>query len=333
MKIKGKILSEERRRVLADQGVNSMESFRISALSRFGIALFVILVLIAVGIVLIAVGISMISSNSSDSSEEVWTVIVTGLIVLVMIGVMIRVLVGWAGSPSKKMLAAYDQWRSMIVIELTNDANATFEPQQNLSDGDFHMIHHRRDYNIFQGNNMIKFGALRAGYVNVQREYEVEHTVERDGKTETETETKTEEIWDGVIIVSPAPLPTSAGGAVEIRSDGLSPGMTEIRIAHPHISTSRYRVGTSSDLIAHRTLTPVIQTAIWDYHAELGRGKESTFVYRNQLLYVGIPNLRLDFGKNPSIFFSITRQRLNTVISTIEETIRFLSKVETLLPS
>ena len=322
LKINGKILSEVRHRDLANQGVNSMESFRVSALRRFGILLFVIPVLIAVGI-------AIISSNSSGSSEEVWTVIVTGLIVLVMIGM----LVGWAGSPGEKMSKAFEQWRSMIFTELTNDPNATFEPKGSLSNDDFDKIHHRSDYNIFQGENTVKFGFLRAGYVSVGREYEVSHTVERDGKTETETETKIERIWNGVIVVVAAPLPTGAGDAVEIRSDGLSHDMSKIRIAHPHISASRYQVGTSSDLVAHRILTPVIQTAIWDYHKELGRGKESTFVYRNQLLYVGIPDLNLDFGKNPSIFFRITHQRLNSVISTIEETILFLSKVENLLPT
>lgn len=319
MKVNGKILSEVRRQELADQGVNSIESFRISALKRFGVLLFVMSVLIAVGITII----------SSNSSGDAWPIIVTGLIVLVIFGM----LTGWTASSSEKMFAAYGQWRSMILTELTSDANATFEPKGCLSNDDFHNIHHSRDYNTFQGENTVKFGFLRAGYVNVQREYEVEHTVERDGKIETVTETKIERIWDGVIVVTSAPLPTGADDAVEIRSDGLSWDMSKIRIAHPHISASRYQVGTSSDLVAHRTLTPVIQTAIWDYHEELGRGKESTFVYRDQLLYVGIPGLNLNFGTNPNIFFRITRQRLNSVISTIEETILFLSKVENLLPT
>jgi len=350
-------LSEKRRQDLIGQGVTLIEPARISALCRFVVQWLMIAVLVAGGWAIIS------SSNVVEDARLVQG----GVIVIVVVGLG-YLLVAWSRNAQKRMLIAYDQWRSQVLAELTNEANAAFQQVGCLSENDFRTIHRSTNYNIFEGCNLAQFGSLRVGYVNVQRKYKETYTTERNGKMETETKTIIEDIWNGTIIIVSAPLPVASDGTVEIRNDGWSKKMAQIRVSAPYLAAN-YQVGASSDFVAHRTLTPVLQTSIWDYCVKLGDARKPVFVYKDMLLYIGIPNLLLDFGRNlsigpvpqphpkpstlpiiavfeeirrffdkiaglwnMSIFSPVTRHKLNQTLESIKDTVQFLLEVEKLLP-
>jgi hypothetical protein len=327
------LILEENRQQLTMRGVDSMEYFRISALIRC--LLFWLIMLPS----LLATGFWI--CFQLNEAFVVSAVIVVSIIILFLLN-------AWAIAPSKNMLNAYENWQRDVIVKMAADSNAVFQPNGVLPKEDSEMIHHSqytstissspniRKYNVYNGKNCIKFGNLRAGYVSVKHRYEEEHTsykTDSEGKeiSTTSTTIRVEDIFNGVVIIISAPLPagTHDKDVVEIRDDGLSCNVKKIRIAHPRISASRYNVGATSEFSGHRTLTPVLQTAIWDYRNRFR--KLPRFVYRNQLLYVGIPDIKLNFGNAPRIFRRITRDQLNNVITKIEETLLFLMDTEKLL--
>jgi hypothetical protein len=313
---------EEAVRDLLRDGADEMEAIRLRWLKSFMFAWLAALVLVPV-----TAGVYALAPDL----PAVWgTVAGASLVTLLVMG-------STSGKHGERLVAAFVAWRDQVVRALNPDAD--LDPSGYLESDVFDASGlNGAYYNRYSGWNHLALGPMRASNLAVDHVYtvtvyETVSSTDANGNTTYQQvarqKTVVDPIFHGVLLIVPAPLPHPGTVVVSPSGAGLD-GLREVRVMSPDLRNN-YAIGASEPFVGHRTLTPSLQAALWDYCCQ--QGCRAGFAYRDGLLYVTLPGATLEFGSVPGKWQVIGESRLMRVVEICRAALNFMhDSADTLRP-
>lgn len=277
-------------------------------------------------IVTVALGGSTVAAWSTfrDEPAVCWTVTGVSALAVIILGSL-------SSSCRTPLYQAFDTWRAEGVRLL--DSSASFAAQSGFSQSDFDRSGlNGAYYNGFSSWSLLSVGSLRASALSVKHTYtetyyDTEYHTDSRGRTESrqvqKKRTVTVPIFDGIMLIVPAPLPRAAWILLRHHASGLPDGVQKIDVASPFLAET-YAIGASDPFAGHRALTPSLMEALEVY---CGRFRSCVgYSYRDDLLYITIPNHYLGFGERPGKWSAMTALGLRQVLEACQQSIASLQE-------
>ena len=232
---------------------------------------------------------------------------------------------------------SYDAWREELIAQTVRPT--TLVARDCIGRAEFESAGLFLDsFNRYTGNTLLTLGALRACNLDVVNEtivtdYEDIPTTNAD-MTVTRSRVKRTRtvqirIFAGMFLIVPAPLP--APGRVVLNDPKVGIGrLNSFKVASPTLNGA-YTLGADDPFVGHRTLTPVLQAALWRFRELLP--KVPLYAYAHGNLYVAVPGVTLKLGERPG-WRPINDAWLSNVAEQCRTTVEFLQQaVPMLIPS
>ncbi len=299
---------------LIREGVNKLETLRRRWLNWF-------LASWGTSIVLGAFAFGVYSNLPSETL--VWG-ITAGVAVLGTI-----VMTSLTGKKRNDFHQQFNNWRDRVIRHI--DAGASFTPNHCVAKSAFDASSlNAAFYNTYGGNNYLSLGDFQSSNLSVKHIYKEtynETVTETDSQGRTTTRqvqkerTVVVQIYDGLFLVFPAKLPSPGAVLLRNRGAGTPKEMRKITVASPDLNNN-YEICASEPFVGHRTMTPTLMEALWEYRSEFKY--LPGYSYKNDLLYVTVPGFWIGYGETPGKWTAVTLSKLEKIVSACEASISFL---------
>lgn len=314
-------MSPDQERELIERGIAAMEPPRRSA-GRATVALWAA-VLATAGAVW---AVYRLHPSAAEHTPEIVVGVSGAVIVLVLWGI--------AHAAAQKLRTAWDSWRSEVVKSISSDAR--FAPRECIGSSDFDGTGLNTErYNRYSGSNLLRVGAISCCRIVVDRvetRYRTVTYTDAQGRTQTRQEAYqvTIKVFHGSLINQPIALHHPCH--LVMSNNGLPRAwkLRPVRVAHNDLAGT-YHIGAAPDEFAgHRILTPSLMTALWDFRCACGSVPRISFRQDPQATvgqcWLAIPDVYLDFGRQPGLSRRIKSGDLRSVMSHCEGSIAWLSR-------
>lgn len=296
------------------QGVEQMEPVRFRWLVLY-LAVWVV--------ALFGAAATFIAFTTAKETPEI------GWITAGVSGVSLLITRARSSSRCSTLHSAFDVWRETGVQLL--EGTARYSAGRGLPQSDFDNSGlNSAFYNRYAASHFLTVGGIRSSALSAQYEYtetyyETEYYTDSDGRSHSrevqKQRTVVVPIFDGMLLILPAELPHSAWVILRHRDAGVPNGVHRLTVASPFL-VKHYAVGASDQLAGHRTLTPTLREALWEYRQQFKY--TPGYSYRDGLLYITIPHYWLDCGQRPGKWVPMTTARLDRVLKSCGKAIEFL---------
>jgi hypothetical protein len=288
------------------------------------------LYLVAWAIALIGGPATLIAFNVARETPAVgWIIAGVFGTPLLVVGVM-------ASSHGSKLHKLFDTWREEGVQLL--EGTAQFSADGGLAQADFDGSGlNSAYYNRYAASHFLAVGGIRSSALSVKHEYtetyyETEFYTDSQGHSQSrqvqKQRTVVVPIFDGMLLIFPSELPHPTWVILRHRNAGLPDGVHRLTVASPYL-VKHYAVGAADQFAGHRTLTPTLMEALWEYAKQFKY--TPGYSYRKGLLYLALPDYWLDFGRRPGKWMPVTTARLDRVLKSCGQAIDFVKATATTL--
>jgi len=257
-----------------------------------------------------------------NTPEAGWIVLAASIVVILIAGGISRSLGG-------KLAETFNAWRENGVRLI--DADARYAAHQGLGQSDFDQSGlNRAHYNRFSSWSLLSVGDLRTSALSVKHVYtetyyETEYYTDSSGNQQSRQVQKQRTvvipIFDGMLLALPMSLPHATWVMLQYRKTGLPNELAKMSVASPFLANN-YVVGTADQFRGHRALTPTLMEALEMYCQQFRHFP--AYSYRDDVLYITIPNYWLAFGRAPGKWSAVTTASLKRVLEECEQSIAFL---------
>ncbi|MEI6177254.1 MAG: DUF3137 domain-containing protein [Verrucomicrobiota bacterium] len=296
------------------EGISELEVRRRRWLSWF---------LAAWGTTVGIVAISYCLFQGTSLDDRVWlawaAVSVIGLVILFSM----------AGGKGSDFRRQFDCWRERVIRGI--DDQAEFSPTGCVAQDVFDSsCLNKGYYNKYAGDSHLAIGNIQASNLSVKHVYQetyYETVTETDGQGRTtsrqvaRTRTVVVPVYDGLFLLIPARLAHSGAVLLRHREAGIPKEMKSLRVADPHLN-KHYAIGASDSFVGHRAMTPTLMEALWDFGLQFKN--RPGYSYRDDQLFIAIPNFRISYGQSPGKWTGVTTGKLRKIIDSCESSIHFL---------
>lgn len=257
-----------------------------------------------------------------DNPVAGWSVLAVSIVGILIVGCV-------SSRSGQKLHQAFNAWREAGVRLL--DATAAYSADDGIEESAFDQSGlNGAYYNRFFSWSLLSVGDLRTSALSVKHEYtetyyETEYYTDSEGNQQSRQVQKERTvvipIFDGIMLTFPMSLPHQTWVLLHYRKTELPEGLIKLSVASPFLAKN-YVVAAADQFCGHRTLTPSLMEALETYGQQFPYFP--AYSYRDDLLYITIPDYWLAFGKKPGKWSAITTACLSQVLVECQQSIAFL---------